>query len=248
MARTKKPPPHAFSLYFSILFCSVQFILIHFSTMWFIGMACENEMPKHQDKRSALPLSLCWSNQVLNESILLHTHTHTLPLSIFPSPNVSLTPQGGLIELAGRHGSFSIDRPAESLIPFPMAFITTLRFLALTACRDFLTCTANIRSWKEMLHERIQYSNWTAGLASCNELWFLRKEACKWHWSDNKYLKEQRHCLGWTQFVAAINEVAKGNWVIIMYSNTIYIAGNVPSTLMNTTDPCSQQMLVLIRV
>lgn len=55
------PRPSALSLYFSILFSSVQFIIIHFGSMWFIGMAVENEMPKHQDKRSTFSLFLSLS-------------------------------------------------------------------------------------------------------------------------------------------------------------------------------------------
>lgn len=51
------PHPNVLCLYFSVLFTSVQFIIIHFSTMWFIGMAVESEMPKHQDKRSTFSLS-----------------------------------------------------------------------------------------------------------------------------------------------------------------------------------------------
>ncbi len=96
----KIPYSNALSFYFSILFTSVQFIIIHFSTMWFIGMAVENEMPKHQDKRSTFSLFLSVSAGLIRSEMKAYSHTHshtcthTLSLSIFPSPNVSLTPQG----------------------------------------------------------------------------------------------------------------------------------------------------------
>lgn len=157
------------------------------------------------------------------------SHTHIRSLSIFPSPNVSLAPPGGLIEPAGRHGSFSIDRPAESLIPFPMAFITTLRFLELSACADFLTCTANIRAWKGTARQWIEYCNWAAKnlLTVMNYSPSVTRHVT--HADQITYTsKNKRHCLGWTQFAAAINKVAKGNWVIIIYSNTIYVAKKRP--------------------
>lgn len=72
--KIKKLSPNALSLYFPILFTSVQFIIIHFSTMCFIGMAVENEMPKHQDKRSTFSLSAGLIRSTLS---LYHAHTCT---------------------------------------------------------------------------------------------------------------------------------------------------------------------------
>lgn len=100
--------------------------MIYFCRRCFTVRAVEGwnaKAPRQKIHILSRSVSLWRSNQVLNGSRL----SLTLSPSIFPSPNVSLTPTlppGGLIEPTGRHGSLPIDRPAESLIPYPMAFIT----------------------------------------------------------------------------------------------------------------------------
>lgn len=80
-----------------------------------------------------------------------------------------------------------------------------------------------------MLCERIEYSNWIAEtlLTVMNYSLQVRRHVNHTDKITNT-TKDKRYCRGWTQFAAAINKVAKGNWVIIMCSYTIYIARKHP--------------------
>lgn len=200
----------------------------------------------------SLSLRLCWSNQVLNESIhflsrslslslsqsyaCTHTHTeaHTCTHTLCPSFCLLMflsPPQGvWLSRLGGMDLSLLIRLLNHlSLFQWPSS-------PALPACTDFLTCTAKIQPWKQMHHKWKQYSNWTAkNSLSVMNYSFLDKKHVNHTDQITNTSRNKRQCLRWTQFPVTINNIAKGNWVIVIYSNT---TGQriILATVMDTTD------------
>lgn len=135
----KKAHPNALSLYFSVLFSSIYYNSLQHNVVYWHSSWEWNA--KHQDKRSTFSLSLLpysgfkWKH---TPSSLSHTHTNTLSLSIFPSPNVSLSPPGGSDWAGWEAWIFLYWSACWITYPFSNGLHHHTQVLAISACTDFL--------------------------------------------------------------------------------------------------------------